>query len=300
MTRKNTKEFFIKKANFIHNYKYDYSKVIYINNRTKVIIICNSHGEFLQSPDNHMRKRGCPGCKSRKAKLTRDTLENFKQKANKIHLGKYSYSNSHYINSATKIIITCPKHGNFSQTPNNHLSGRGCRRCGGSNKKTTSEFIQIANSIHNHKYDYSKVEYKKAHSKIIIICSKHGEFLQTPGAHINQKQGCAKCSNWMNSKPEKQWLDYINLPKKYRQKTIIINKRKFIVDGLDPKTNTVYEFYGDYWHGNPKIYNLNNIHPLRKCTYGELYRKTIDKEMTIKNAGYGLITMWENDWKILQ
>ena len=79
----------------------------------------------------------------------------------------------------TKIDIICPIHGEFKQKANWHISGNGCKKCAGNNKKTTSEFIREATIIHNNTYDYSLVEYKTAHSKIKINCINHGVFCQT-------------------------------------------------------------------------------------------------------------------------
>ena len=60
-------------------------------------------------------------------------------------------------------------------------------------KYTTENFIEKARKIHGDKYDYSKVEYIDAYTEVKIICPIHGEFLQKPTVHINQKCGCRKC-----------------------------------------------------------------------------------------------------------
>lgn len=117
-----TTEQFIQEAKQTHGDKYDYSKVRYVNNITKVCIICPEHGEFLQIPYMHLRGNGCPKCNKK-------TTEDFIQKAKKIHGDKYDYSKSMYVNCKTKICITCPIHGDFYQTPYNHLNGVGCIEC---------------------------------------------------------------------------------------------------------------------------------------------------------------------------
>ncbi len=125
--------------------------------------------------------------------------EEFINKANKVHNGKYDYSKVEYVNAKTKICIICPEHGEFWQTPNNHLSGKGCALCANENKlhlynKSNDKFISEAQMIHNGKYDYSKVEYVNAKTKICIICPEHGEFWQTPHNHL-QGQGCPMFTN---------------------------------------------------------------------------------------------------------
>lgn len=184
----NSKEIFIEKAAKIHNNKYDYSKVEYVNNHTKVCIICPKHGEFWQTPASHLSGRGCSKC-SNKEKLT---CNSFVKKAKKIHGNKYNYSKVNYVNNKTKVCIICPIHGEFWQTPNNHLNGVKCPKCSKRYSYTTEEWVKEAQKIHGELYDYSKVKYIDAKTKVCIICLKHGEFWQTPNNHLN-KHGCPKC-----------------------------------------------------------------------------------------------------------
>jgi very-short-patch-repair endonuclease len=182
-----TKEFIImtKKE---HGNKYDYSKVNYINNKTKVIIVCPIHGEFLQRPDSHINGKGCSKCGGN-IKLT---IKDFIIKARKIHGNKYDYSKVNYINSWTKVTMGCPIHGKFLQEPNSHLQGHGCQKCLGLKRLTTKEFIKKSIKIHGNKYNYSKVNYINTTTKTIIICPIHGRFMQAPAQHLSRK-GCLKC-----------------------------------------------------------------------------------------------------------
>lgn len=196
MPRKsNTKEF-IEKAHSIHGDKYDYSKVNYINNTTKVCIICHEkdehgqeHGEFWQRPHNHIQaKQGCPKCNGTFLKTT----EQFIQEAKFIHGNKFNYNKAKYVNNYTPIEIICHKHGSFWQKPVSHLQGQGCPKCANKNV-TTKDFIEKAKRIHGERYDYSKTEYKNSSTKIKIICPTHGIFLQEPSSHLNGR-GCPYCS----------------------------------------------------------------------------------------------------------
>lgn len=127
----NKNELFINKANLIHSGEYDYSKVNYVRNHDKVIIICNKHGEFLQTPANHLSGKGCKFCGSESSKLKRShSKEIFVAKANEVHNGIFDYSKSIYINDGTDLVVTCNYHGDFIQSPNNHLRGKGCPTCG--------------------------------------------------------------------------------------------------------------------------------------------------------------------------
>lgn len=292
---------FIKRAIEIHNNKYDYSGVQYINSAKKVNIICKKHGTFSQTPNNHSQGQGCPKCGRTKtaAKLSLTTKQ-FIKRANKLYNGKYRYTKVKYLNHMSKVIITCPEHGDFKQRPNDHLNGYKCMICANADKSlnmthTTEQFINSAIKIHGNEYDYSSVVYIKSKSKIKIICKHHGEFLQTPRNHLS-KNGCPKCSHKVSFK-ETAWLDSLNIPNDigHRQVSLLINCKKIHVDGFDQQTNTVYEYHGDFWHGNPKIYNPEDINPVNKKTYGELYKRTMLREHLIISEGYKLITHWESD-----
>lgn len=180
---------FVIEARKVHGDKYDYSKAVYSFAREKICIVCPKHGEFWPTADQHLRGVGCPWCKGG----ARLTLDVFLQKAKDVHGEKYDYSKVKYRNAQTKICIICADHGEFWQTPNSHLRGAGCPKCIG-RYKTTEEFIAEARLTHGNKYDYSKTEYVDATTKVIIICPKHGEFMQTPIGHI-RGAGCPKCAS---------------------------------------------------------------------------------------------------------
>ena len=255
------------KANIVHKGIFDYSSVEYINNRTKVTVICSIHGKFEQRPGAHLRGQGCPECGSistaikrtlsttdfieisktvhgdrynysnsicigadKKVKVvcyihgafnikayihingqgcpkcsnvqasinnTRSTIE-FTEAAHKKHNNFYDYSKANYINSKTSLTITCPIHGDFEQTPVGHIAGRGCRDCGilriaNSKRSSVGTFINKSNILHANMYDYSKVSYVNNSSKVTIICPKHGEFKQAPNTHLSGS-GCPMCS----------------------------------------------------------------------------------------------------------
>ena len=177
---------FIEKSKSVHGDRYDYSKVEYINANVKVCIICPKHGEFWQFPYNHMRGHGCRKCES-ESRVVKDFVE----RSNKVHNFYYSYDKTNYTGISDKVIVTCPKHGDFEIVAYNHLKGSGCPICSGA-VLNTEEFIKRARQVHGDKYDYSKVEYIKANQKVCIICPEHGEFWQTPNKHLGGA-GCPKC-----------------------------------------------------------------------------------------------------------
>ena len=149
MAKKLTNEEFINRANQKHNGKYNYSKTIYKNKRTNVIITCPIHGDFEQNPEVHLRGSGCPKCgksisSNKRLKSKETIIEEFK----KAHGNKYNYSLVDYKGTDTKVKIICPIHGVFLQTPYEHKKGSGCPVCNNRNK-TTEDFIK-------NKHNYSK------------------------------------------------------------------------------------------------------------------------------------------------
>ncbi len=185
--KNNEKELFIKKSKLVYNDIYDYSKVDYKNNLTKVIIICKLHGEFEQFPRNHINGSGCKDCNNELFDKQISGKE-FINRANNIYNNKYIYENINFVKPNNKIIIECLQHGKFEIKAKTHLVGKGCYQC-----DSLAKFIENANIRHNNTYDYSKVQYVNSDTKVIIICKIHGEFLQTPEGHIYGGYKCIKC-----------------------------------------------------------------------------------------------------------
>lgn len=218
---------FIEKANRIHGNKYDYSKVIFNKISDLVIIICPEHGEFQQKAKVHMDGSQCHKCARRK--LNMQTLI---QKFNTIHKNKYDYSKSYCEIKTDKIIIICPKHGEFTQEVAEHQRGTGCPLCGRdainqSKIKSKEQFIIEANKIHSGKYDYSNMNYKNTFTKISIICPVHGEYLKVPSTHL-LGQGCPSCSGRGFNQNKPAYLYYL--------KITTINNQVFYKIGITNRT----------------------------------------------------------------
>lgn len=302
-----TTDEFKRRATLIHG-TYDYSYANYINSVTKVEIICPIHGSFWQKPSYHLAGCNCPKCaKIITAKKHILSEDDFIRDASKIHNNKYIYTDTVYTGCYTKIKIICPEHGIFEQTANDHRNGHGCMKCAGTlrakcKKTTLEEFIANARGVHGEKYDYANVEYKNTMANVSIFCKKHNSYFdQTPNNHVSGKAGCPKCSVSI-SKKEYAWLNYVGVPDTpvHRQAKIYINSKFHKVDGFIPETNTVYEFWGDYWHGNPHVYAPHDINKNSKLSFNFLYNRTLEKRKTICEAGFNLIEIWETDWDILQ
>lgn len=254
---------FINKSKEIHGDKYDYSKVDYVDSKTKVCIICPEHGEFWQVPSSHLSGCGCKFCS--KIKENKYTTKTFIAAVKKIHGDKYDYSKVEYNGCDEYVIVGCPVHGYFKIRARHLIHGTGCKKCGIDKRSTerlsnSNEFIEKAKLIHGDKYDYSKVEYIDATTKVCIICPEHGEFWQTPNDHLSKEHGCRKCSNNL-SKSENEIFEEIKgfgINVEQGNRKILDGKE---IDILIPEYNIGIEYDGLKWHSDEfckdKNYHLN-------------------------------------------
>ena len=211
---------FIERSNLKYSNYYDYTKVIYINNDTKVEIICPNHGPFFQLPHNHL-KYACKKCDLNKEKLTKISFNKFLTISNIIHNNKYSYIEDSFTKLSNKIKIICPEHGEFEQTAFSHKCGSKCKLCDIKNRANLQkldklEAINNLIKVHGEKYDYSYSNYSSYNKKIKIICPTHGEFIQRYDVHLSGC-GCNKCKvsigeqaviNFLNEKSIKYTYNY--------------------------------------------------------------------------------------------
>lgn len=198
--------------------RYDFSQSAYHGALARMTgVVCREHGEFSQYPAQ-LRKNGagCPACGDLVRRANRRSpRDEVIAAAIARHAGVYSYDRAAYVNNSTKFTVTCPFHGDFSISPNNHVSGgRGCPECGalkrGHRKDVSSaarktadtkiaqfaaKFIEDARAVHGDAYDYGKVEYAGQQAKVTIVCPEHGPFEQTAEHHVKRAQGCPECSH---------------------------------------------------------------------------------------------------------
>ena len=260
---------FIEKAKKVHGDKYDYSKVEYVNNKTKVCIICPEHGEFWQTPSSHLNGCGCPNCgKNASCKKRKLNTEHFVKKAKQVNNDKYNYSKVKYITTQTKVCIICPEHGEFWQTPAKHLSGQGCPKCGLSKisncrKSNSIKFVEKAKLIHNNKYDYSKVEYFDCKQKVCIICPEHGEFWQKPSYHLSG-HGCPKCGiNKSSIIHRKTTEEFIKESFNIHRNKYDYSKSNYI--NANTKVCIICPKHGEFWQ-TPYRHIIGQGCPICKCS----------------------------------
>lgn len=288
MPRRLTQAQFVERCKTVHGEKYDYTDTVYTYMLEKVSVTCLEHGEFTLSANDHVKGSGCPKC----AHNFRYTTESFISKANEVHGGKYDYSETVYRNSKQSVTICCPTHGQFEQIASNHIRGHGCHKCDNKNL-SNDEFVAKVKSVLGNEYDYSEVLYRCWNSKVTVSCPKHGKFRKI-AYDLLKGIGCPRCKV---NRSEHKWLDSLNIDTLERGKRLHIGKKYYIVDGYDPITNTVFEFHGDYWHGNPDVFAPGDINPTNKKPFGVLLKETQDKTSHLRSNGYNVVEMWENTWK---
>jgi len=313
-----TKNEFVFKANAKHDNQYDYTLFDYINSRTKGIVICKIHRDFEVQANAHLRGTGCQFC------LQLNIINDFFLKAYEKHGNRYGYLKFIYIDNKTKGIINCKIHGDFEQSPNVHISGNGgygcgCPKCG--KTRTTEQFIDKANIIHNFKYGYENTIYLSATDAVIITClyKNHGDFSLDAFRHL-AGQGCPKCAkvSFKNKKTKTvEWfIDKANLKHNFKYaytKFIYLNRA---TEGII----TCYN-HGDFsqragahlqGEGCPKCsigiskseiewLNYLNIpeefrHKTIKLNGVKYNLDAIKKENELKTYGYTVVSIWENDW----
>jgi len=262
----------------------------YVNSYTQVEWECIpcGHKWFTKLSNILDRNTGCPKC-SNCFPLTNEDIDQ-----------KLVGRNIKRVDSITNVdtplawrCLVCDHTWNTS--PANILNRKtGCPKCAGNIRLTNDSVDQqlvgrnitrIDDIVNSHR----KIQWK------CLLCNN--EWSSSPTNILNNKSGCPNCFK-TTSAAENQWLDSVGVPDTPLNRQVPINlySKRFIVDGYIPETNTVYEFWGDFWHGNPQKHNRNDINPKTQTLFGELYDKTQQRRTALLNAGYNLVEIWESDW----
>ena len=172
-------------------------------------------------------------------------------------------------------------------------SRMGYSRHGTKTKVTKETFVERSTEIHGRAYDYTDVTFTTVLDKVSIYCRRHqGYFSQYVYDHM-RGYGCPICGA-AHSAPEDRFLSLIGIEYENRHLTIHDETgRYYKIDGFDPDTNTIYEFDGDFWHGNPSLFDADEINPRTKTTFGQLYEKTVSRRMALEELGYNVVAIWE-------
>lgn len=211
-----------------------------------------------------------------------------------------------YIDSYTKIKYLCTNcKTEWSTLPNTVTGGHGCPRCSKSGLKlnrriSNLEYLKRIKKIHGNEI-VTLTKYTTSKNKIKFKCKKEHTWYAFPSSVANGS-GCPICSiSKMYSKVSIAWLEIeakkrrIKIEHAENGGEYKIPGTRYKVDGYNRRSNTVFEFYGSRWHGDPKVYSPKEK-PISNGTAKELYDATIKREKHIKDLGYKIVTMWESDF----
>jgi hypothetical protein len=241
----------------------------YIDNRGLLRCICPKGHECLINFGNFKNKHsGCPTCSGKKKALystVKEYIESF----------GWTLTSLIYINSSGLLECRCPKghlcHISFGSFKN---AGTRCPICAGNIKFTYEEVKQLVEADGT---TLRSSEYVNVGTPLDFMCPKGHLYSNTFSHFKNDGQRCPKCSNTGVS--------------------LVVNGKKYKVDGFDPLTRTIYEFLGDFWHGNPTRFIPEDINPKLKKSYGQLHKETFERIATLEAARYNVVYIWESDFK---
>ena len=234
-----------------------------------------------------------------------DNIEKFIAKSNIIHNNHYNYNKSVYTRNKEKLIITCLLHGDFLQTPHEHLTKKGCRNCANlrlRNKfgKSNKDFIEEAHKVHNYFYNYSQTNYLNRQTNVDIICPEHGVFSQRPCHHLNYS-GCPICKS---SKGEKRITSYlvannIKYIPQYTFEGCIGKKKKLPFDFYLPDYNLCVEFDG-LQHSDNKHFHFNSNGKVENEKYKITVENDTKKNIYCMENKIGLLRIKYTDMKNIE
>lgn len=248
-------EEFVNRAAAKHGGRYYYYPAGYIASSKKVEIVCPEHGKFSQQGTAHLAGSGCPACYKLLAGRSRFATAKARclSRLAEVHGDTYDYSLLQYAGRHKKVTIICRKHGEFVQELGSHLSGNGCPECGKALLKSKvavsfDEFVGRAREVHGEAYDYFRESYTNLTSPCIIVCKKHGEFIQTPKDHVDGHR-CKKCVNCGSSTGQEEVADFLSGLGVHTEQNVSNRlDGRLDIDILITSKSLAVEYNGLHWH----------------------------------------------------
>lgn len=292
---------------------FDYSVVECTSNHKPVTLRCIKHDlVFDTQPSNHLQS--VTGCRLCGAENNMMSTSQFVSRAKDVHGNKYSYNRTLYVYNHGRghgpdvqiYCNTCKEY--FWQRSFIHLSGSGCGCCANKirgqqgKRMTEDEFVAKASQL------FPSNEYPIGHyidylTPVKVVCTKHQtQFWQKPRDVIHGNNACPHCQNKSYSQAALKWLAFVEKRDGIKIQHALEGGEKMLqgvgkVDGWCEDSKKVFEFHGDFFHGNPTVYGMTDFNPVSKELMGVLWLKTMDKEFRVEKAGYEYEAMWEKDWK---
>lgn len=296
-------ETFLRAASFTEFYNaFDYSRVVYVNTKTKIHLRCLIHNkDFTQVPSLFLTgAKGCPVCKVearslRPSPIAKKTTQQFLEQLSQSPARKdRDYSKIEYTGVATSVIIACKEHGEYKQKPQALLKGQeGCHPCHirnitgkkkrlpPHNKMSPEQWVARAKAIWGDVFDYSSTNYVRDKVKVDIICPLHGVFTQDPRNHVNGVQGCPSCKP-ASSRGQRELGEFLSSLGVDVQVGVrgLLSNRHLEIDFYIENLKVGFEFNGIYFHS--EVFKDKDYHA--------------NKRRLCEEAGIRLIQIWEDDW----
>lgn len=254
---------------------------VYINSHTPIVVSCPRGHQSKVLFTNFQAGHRCLQCSVETKKNSFDRI-----RAGFAEFG-YSVLSENYENSYTPLEYRCPKGHAGRTTWNAFQCGRRCFSC------TRTDFGEIKARFVGRGYRLLTTEYKNLYTPLEYACPE-GHLGVTTWNNFKHGQGCPKCFVGKVSRISQEWLDSLSISRLEREKVLRVGSRVFKVDGFDPDTNTVYEFLGDFWHGNPDVFSADEINRATKESFGYLYEQTMEKLFVLEAGGFTVKYIWES------
>lgn len=281
-----------------------YTGDLYAGHHVRHTFVCERGHTWEATPTNVLRGAGCPQCAHKARKTTPQFISELQHLNATREITVTLEPHQEYISAFTPLWFRCDAGHRWKTTPSNIINNKQtCRVCTGKAKKTTTQFVAQLNDRYPEIELVNGQTYTTAHSKLVFRCNKGHEWSTRP-IDVLVGYGCPECVRRGYSRKSITWLDsiattqHLHIRHAENGGEYAIPDTAFYADGFCETTNTVYEFYGDVYHGNPKLFqDTDKCHPYdKRLTAKALYERTMKREQILRDCGYNVVTIWEHDY----
>jgi len=267
-------------------------------------VLCKRHGSYTTTPTRYLyQNHDCPTCSNQRKARKLSQQEFLRRLSQNPHVAAgrlRATSATKYVSGQHKTTVACPVHGPVVIAAAHLLKGGGCGKCATSAKLTPEGFLaraRIKNQVLGGMDSFENAVYKNSRTKVTFTCSLHGDYLASPRGYLQQGKRCPRCATKISHK-EVACLNELGLPNDPEHRQVRFGR--YEVDGFDPEMGTVYEFLGDFFHGNPVRYPPSDQNLFLKQSFGALYQKTFSRFDSILKGNpvrvSRIVYVWESDW----
>ena len=258
----------------------------YVDSKSHMRTECPKGHTYTTTWNDFQQGCRCPFCSGRAPSM--DTM------IDKFEKNGFTVVSTKPSGCRSKVRVVCERGHIHNVSPGYLSKGIGCKLCLTESKRTP--FDQVVKEFNESGFIVLSKEYVSAHTPLVVEC-KNGHTIRKRLISVREGKECYQCTRKSRSKVSQRWLDGLEIPPLQREITLSVGGDRIRVDAFSPETNTVYEFLGDYWHGNPSTKNLQEVNEISGRTFQELYSQTFQRFDKLRAAGFNIIYVWENDFK---